>query len=199
MHAWVDILYHSLFLSSVNFLEVTRGIQSPSYHAESDLIISSIKPEISLKINASFKLYALRFGAAKNKEEQEQRALTPWFCMDFAVSWSSLSYLTSPSAPLSCSSWSRHCDVQVIIFLSPLWATLGSTSFVSPEAPSSFLCCCYQTARSGGRGQRAGPLSLCPQKLCFTEECALKHHRADSCSHGVRRHHQSEWKDNTEA
>lgn len=153
----------TLFFSLLfNFLEVTRGIQSPSYHAESDLIISSIKPEISLKINASFKLYALHFGAAKNKEEQERIGLMLWFCMDFVISWSSLSYLTSLSAPLSCSSWSRHCDVQVIIFLPPLGATLGSTSFVSPEAPSFCLCCCYQTARSCGRGQRAGSLSLCP-------------------------------------
>lgn len=49
----------TLFLSLLfNFPEVTRGTQSASYRAESDLIISSIKAEISLKINA-LALYCL--------------------------------------------------------------------------------------------------------------------------------------------
>lgn len=159
-------------------------MQSASYQAESGLIISSIKAEISLKINATASyclLCTLVDGAAKSdKEEQSALPLMLWMkcrifvCMDLVISWGSLCYSTPPSAPLSCSGWNRHCDVYVIIFLPPQEVTLGSTSLVGPEEPSLCLCNFYQTARSGGRGQRAGSLSQRPSNPFFYKGICLK-------------------------
>ena len=64
----VTLLLSLLF----NFPEVTRGTQSASYQAESDLIISSIKAEISLKINA-LALYCLRCTRAMRRKSRVHR------------------------------------------------------------------------------------------------------------------------------
>lgn len=68
-----------------------------------------------------------------------------------------------------------------------LFAPTGGNTWVNITrlpggALSRCFCYCYQTARSGSRGQRAGSLSRRPQPVFFTEESALKHPPAESCS-----------------
>lgn len=65
-------------------LSTQRFSRGDWYRIKSDLIILSIKPEISLKINASFVLYALQVSGARSWKSRERSHrcsgwnLEPW-------------------------------------------------------------------------------------------------------------------------
>lgn len=143
-------------------------------------------------------IYTLDDGKSEEEEEEEQQralVLMPWIkcwtfvCMDLVISWGSLCYSTPPAAPLSCNASNSHC---VIIFLLPEGVTLGSTSLVGPRgAGLSSPLLLFSKSQKWWEGAKGRVSILKPLRPVFTDEPAFKRQPAQSCSRGVRGHHQS--------
>lgn len=147
-------------------------MHSASCWNESDLIISSIKAEISLKINASYILSALHSGWRDSKEQRRIRAGSAasdaldkkWWifvCMDLVISWGSLRYPTPPTQHPPSSLQLQRFKQTLWSLCDNLFAPTGGNTWVNITRmplrdPIFAFFTVIKQPWSSGRGQRAG-------------------------------------------